>query len=76
MDKIPLGFHKSVFIRVHPWLKIQTPIAPIVHPQMNSESEFPSVQRRRCVIFVETQPKQNFSPGVAASSDDIAPDGA
>jgi len=23
-----------VFIRVHPWLKIQTPIAPIVHPDV------------------------------------------
>jgi len=32
-----------VFVRVHPWLKIQTPIAPIVHPKMNSGKEFPSV---------------------------------
>jgi hypothetical protein len=30
---------QSVFIRVHPWLKIQTPIAPIVHPKMNSGKE-------------------------------------
>jgi hypothetical protein len=29
-----------VLIRVHPWLKIQTPIAPIVHPKMNTGKEF------------------------------------
>jgi hypothetical protein len=33
---------QSVFIRVHPWLKIQTPVAPVAHPKMNSGNEFPS----------------------------------
>src|SRR5208282_3746147 len=41
-DASPTGFETSVLIGVHPWLKIQTPIAPIVHSKMNTGKEFPS----------------------------------
>jgi hypothetical protein len=35
----PGAIAESVFIRVHPWLKIQMPLAPIVHSKMNSGKE-------------------------------------
>jgi hypothetical protein len=35
----PGSIAQSVFIRVNPWSKIQTPFVPIVHPKMNSGKE-------------------------------------
>ena len=49
----PYGLEKSVSIGVHPWLKIQTPIAPIVHPKLNTGKEFPSAGIRLLIYCRE-----------------------
>jgi hypothetical protein len=82
----PYGLEKSVFIGVHPWLKIQTPIAPNDHRKMISARRSSQRANRKSARSapvpgrsnVANQPvietsKAHRRPSLAAAGDGHAP---